>query len=112
LKERSCGFRVYKHLDSKQYNYTVREIVSKSIQENKPEINRSESVDINLGFLTVQRSCRVDNRRNSRVSKLISDCRSKDKLDELLIFVIVLLILINLTVILIIILIVRDKKSQ
>jgi Flp pilus assembly protein TadB len=129
LKERSCGFETYKYPGCKQCNCTVRRIVSKSIQENRPEVNRSESVNTSLGFLAVQQSYRVDNRRDGRVGRLISDCRDRDKLDELLIFTIVLLILINLTVILIIlmsltmvlmilimilmiILTVRDKKSQ
>ena len=129
MKERSCGFGAYKHPGCKQRNCTVGGMVSKSIQENRPEVNRSESVDASPGFLAVQRSCRVGDRRGGRVGRLISDCGGGDKPDELLIFAIVLLILINLIVILMIlmsltmvlmilimilmiILTVRDKKSQ
>jgi hypothetical protein len=124
LKERSCGFRAYKHPGCKQCNCTVRGVVSKSVQENRPEVNRSESVNASLGFLAVQQSCRVGDSRGGRVGKLISDRGGGDKLESL-IFAIVLLILMNLTVILMIlisltivlmilmiILTVRDKKIK
>jgi hypothetical protein len=131
LKDKSCGFGVYKHLACRQRNCIVRGVVSKSVQENKLRANRSKSVNESLGFLAVQRSCRVSDIRGGRVGKAISDQGGEDRLESL-IFAIVLLILINLTVILmilmnltivlmilmnltmilIIILTVRDKKSR
>ena len=101
LKERSCGFGTYKHPGCKQRSCTVGGVVSKSVQENRLEVNRSESVDASLGFLAVQRRCRVGDSRGGRVGRLISDRGGGDKLESL-IFAIVLLILMNLTVILII----------
>ena len=78
-------------------------MVSRSVQENRPRANRSESVDESLGFLAVQRSCkgRVGDIGGGRVGKAISDRGGEDRLESL-IFGIVLLILMNLTVILMI----------
>ena len=83
LKERSCGFGAYKHPGCKQRNCIVGGVVSKSVQENRPEVNRSESVDASLGFLVVQRSCRVGD-SGGRVGRLISDCGGGDKLESLI----------------------------
>jgi hypothetical protein len=84
LKERSCGFSVYKHPGYKQCNCTVRGVVSKSVQEDRLEVNRSELVDASLGFLIVQRSCRVSDSGGGRVGRLISNHRGGDKLESLI----------------------------
>ena len=84
LKERSCGFGAYKHLGCKQRNCIVGGVVSKSVREKRPEVNRSESVDASLGILAVQRSCRVGDSGGSRVGRLISDCGGGDKLESLI----------------------------
>jgi hypothetical protein len=88
LKERSCGFRAYKHPGCKQRNCTVGGVVSKSVRENRPEVNRSESVDASLGFLAVRRSCRVGDSVgdsvDGRVGRLISDRGGGDKLESLI----------------------------
>jgi hypothetical protein len=84
LKERSCGFRAYKHPGCKQRNCKVGGVVSKSVRENRPEVNRSESVDASLGFLGVQRSCRVGDSRSGRVGRFISDRGGWDKLESLI----------------------------
>jgi hypothetical protein len=76
-------------------------VVSKSVRENRLEVNRSELVDASLGFLAVRRSCRVGDSRGGRVGRLISDCGGRDKLESL-IFAIVIMILMNLTVMLMI----------
>jgi hypothetical protein len=84
LKERSCGFRAYKHPGCKQRNCTVGGVVSKSVRENRLEVNRLESVDASLGFLAVQRSCRVDDSGGGRVGRLILDRGGGDKLESLI----------------------------
>jgi len=86
-------------------------VVSKSVRENRPRVNRFESVDARLGFLVVQQSCRVGDSRGGRVGRLGSDGGGGDRLESL-IFAIVLMKLMNLRVILMIILTVRDKKSR
>ena len=110
VKERSCGFGVYKHPGCRQRNCIVGGVVSRSVRENKPRVNRLESVDASLGPLVVRRSYRVGDRGGSRVGRFISDYGGDDKLEPL-IFTIVLMILMNIVVILMIILTVRDKKS-
>ena len=45
-------------------------MVSKSVQENRPKVNRFKSVDARLGFLVVQRSCRVGDSGSNRVGRL------------------------------------------
>ena len=87
LKERSCGFSAYKHLGCKQRICTVGGVVSKSVRENRLEVNRSELVDASLGFLVVRRSCRVGD-SGGRAGRLISNRGGGDKLESL-IFVIV-----------------------
>jgi hypothetical protein len=84
LKERSCGFSVYKHLSCKQRICTVGGVVSKSVRENRLKVNRSESVDASLDFSVVQRSCRVGDSRGGRVGRLISDRGGGDKLESLI----------------------------
>jgi hypothetical protein len=73
VKERSCGFRVYKHLGCRQRNCIVKGMVSRSVRENKPRVNRLELVVASLGPLVVRRSCRVVD-RGGRVGRFISDC--------------------------------------
>ena len=84
MKEISCGFGAYKHPGCKQRNCTVGGVVSKSVRENRPEVNRLESVDASLGFLVVRRSCRVGDSGGSRVGRLISDRGGGDKLESLI----------------------------
>ena len=100
LKERSCGLGLYKHPGCRQCNCTVGGVVSRSVQENRPRVNRFELVDAR-GFLGVQRSCRVSDSRGGRVGRLSSDAGGGDRLESL-IFAVVLMKLMNLIVILII----------
>jgi hypothetical protein len=88
LKERSCGFGAYKHPGCKQRNCIVGGVVSKSVRENRLEVNRSESVDASPGFLAVRRSCRVGD-SGGKVGRFMSDRGGGDKLESL-IFAIVL----------------------
>jgi hypothetical protein len=84
LKERSCSFGTYKHPGCKQRICTVRGVVSKSVQENRLEVNRLESVDASLDFLVVWRSCRVGDSGCGKVGRLISDRGGGDKLESLI----------------------------
>ena len=84
MKEISCGFGAYKHPGCKQRICTVGGVVSKSVRENRPEVNRLESVDASLGFLAVRRSCRVGYSGGGRVGRLISDRGGGDKLESLI----------------------------
>jgi hypothetical protein len=95
-------------------------VVSRSVRENRPKVNRSESVDASLGFWVVWRSCRVGDSRGCRVGRLSSDGGGGDRLEslifaiELLILInliVILMILISLTIILMIVLMVRENKS-
>ena len=78
-------------------------MVSKSVQENRPKVNRSESVDTSLGFWVVQRSCRVSDSRGCKVGRLSSDSRGRDRLESLILIaiLIILITLIILTIILV-----------
>jgi hypothetical protein len=98
VKERSCGFGAYKHPGCRQRNCIVGGVVSKSVRENKPRVNRLESVDASLGPVVVRRSCRVGDSGGGRIGKFISDRGGDDKLEPL-IFTIVLMILMNIAVI-------------
>ena len=88
MKERSCSFRAYKHPGCKQRNCIVGGVVSKSVWENRLEVNRLELVDASLGFLAVRRSCRVGD-SGGKVGRFMSDRGGGDKLESL-IFAIVL----------------------
>jgi hypothetical protein len=106
-------------------------VVSRSVRENRPNVNRSESVGASPGFLAVRRSCRVGDSGGGRIGRLGSDGGGGDRLESLIFAIVlmilmnlivilmilmnltmILMILMNLTMILMIILIVRDKKSR
>jgi hypothetical protein len=96
-------------------------VVSRSVRENKPRVNRLESVDARLGPLVVRRSCRVGDSGGGRLGRLISDRGGGDRLESLIFatvsmilmnIVVILMIPMNLTMILMILLTVGDKKSR
>jgi len=84
MVDKSLTLKTYKHLGCKQRSCIVKGVVSKSVQENRLKVNRSELVNTSLGFLAVQQSCRVGDSIDSRVSKLISDHGGRDKLKSLI----------------------------
>jgi len=78
-------------------------VVSRSVRENRPKVNRSESVDTSPGFWVVQRSCRVGDSKGCRVGRLGSDGGGGDRLESLILMAIlmILMTLIILTMILV-----------
>ena len=112
---------MYKHPGCRQRNCIVGGVVSRSVRENKPSVNRLESVDARLGPLVVRRSCRVGDSGGGRLGRLISDRGGGDRLESLIFatvsmilmnIVVILMIPMNLTMILMILLTVGDKKSR
>jgi hypothetical protein len=59
-------------------------MVSENVRENRPEVNRLESVNASLGHLAVRRSCRVGDSGGGRLGRLISDRGGGNKLESLI----------------------------
>ena len=56
-------------------------MVSNSVRENRPRVNKFELVNAKLGFLVVQRSCRVSDSRGGRVGRLGLDSGGRNCYD-------------------------------
>jgi hypothetical protein len=87
-----------------------RGLVSKSVRGNGPKVNRSESVDVRLGFVVVWRSSKVRDGVYGRAGRLGSDGGGGDRLGSLTLTAI-LMILMNLIILMMLqtILIINDS---
>jgi hypothetical protein len=73
-------------------------VVSRSVRENRPNVNRSESVDTSPGFWVVRRSCRVGDSRGCRVGRLGSDGGGGDRLESLILMAILMILIVILMI--------------